>query len=112
MKEAVLELSARGGRIAAGGELFAGGPFAGGFIAGGLFASGLNAATRSCITLLAAVDYWLFACLCVCVSVFSRQRHHIQMLRSKLGETSGLHAGLVVQKVHATETTSPVDAFG
>ena len=40
---------ARGGRIAAGGGLFAGGPFAGGLIAGGLiagglFASGLNAA--------------------------------------------------------------------
>ena len=35
-----------GGRIAAGGGLFAGGPFAAGLIAGGLFASGLNAATR------------------------------------------------------------------
>ncbi len=35
---------ARGGRIAAGGGLFAGGPFAAGLIAGGLFASGLNAA--------------------------------------------------------------------
>ena len=51
VQEAVLELSARGGRIAAGGGLFAGGPFAGGpfaggLIAGGLFASGLNAATR------------------------------------------------------------------
>ena len=46
VKEAVLELSARGGRIAAGGGLFAGGPFAGGLIAGGLFASGLNAATQ------------------------------------------------------------------
>ena len=34
---------ARGGRIAAGGGLFAGGPFATGLIAGGLFASGLNA---------------------------------------------------------------------
>ena len=33
-----------GGRIAAGGGLFAGGPFAAGLIAGGLFASGLNAA--------------------------------------------------------------------
>ena len=32
------------GRIAAGGELFAGGPFAAGLIAGGLFDSGLNAA--------------------------------------------------------------------
>ena len=31
-----------GGRIAAGGGLFAGGPFAAGLIAGGLFASGLN----------------------------------------------------------------------
>ncbi len=37
---------ARGGRIAAGGGLFAGGPFAAGLIAGGLFASGLNAAPR------------------------------------------------------------------
>ena len=46
MQETVLELSARGGRIAAGGGLFAGGPFAAGLIAGGLFASGLNAATR------------------------------------------------------------------
>ncbi len=53
MQETVLELSARGGRIAAGGGLFAGGPFAGGLIAGGLsliagglFASGLNAATQ------------------------------------------------------------------
>ena len=35
---------ARGGRIAAGGGLFAGGPFAAGLIAAGLFASGLNAA--------------------------------------------------------------------
>ena len=35
-----------GGRIAAGGGLFAGGPFAAGLIAGGLFASGLNAAPR------------------------------------------------------------------
>ena len=35
-----------GGRIAAGGVLFAGGPFAAGLIAGGLFASGLNAAPR------------------------------------------------------------------
>ena len=35
---------ARGGRIAAGGGLFAGEPFAAGLIAGGLFASGLNAA--------------------------------------------------------------------
>ena len=33
-----------GGRIAAGGGLFAGGLFAAGLIAGGLFASGLNAA--------------------------------------------------------------------
>ena len=33
-----------GGRIAAGGGLFAGGPFAAGLIAVGLFASGLNAA--------------------------------------------------------------------
>ena len=40
VKEAVLELSARGGP-------FAGGPFAGGLISGGLFASGLNAATLS-----------------------------------------------------------------
>ena len=37
---------ARGGRIAAGGGLFAGGPFAAGLIAGGLFASGLNAAPQ------------------------------------------------------------------
>ena len=37
---------ARGGRIAAGGGLFAGGPFAAGLIAGGLFASGLNATPR------------------------------------------------------------------
>ena len=35
-----------GGRIAAGGGFFAGGPFAAGLIAGGLFASGLNAAPR------------------------------------------------------------------
>ena len=35
-----------GGRIAAGGGLFAGGLFAAGLIAGGLFASGLNAAPR------------------------------------------------------------------
>ena len=47
MQGTVLELSARGGRIAAGGGLFAGGPFAAGLIAGGLFASGLNAATRT-----------------------------------------------------------------
>ena len=47
MQETVLELSARGGRIAAGGGLFAGEPFAAGLIAGGLFASGLNAATRN-----------------------------------------------------------------
>ncbi len=33
-----------GGRIAAGGGLFAGGLFAAGLIAGGLFASGINAA--------------------------------------------------------------------
>ena len=33
-----------GGRIAAGGGLFAGGLFAAGLIAGGLFVSGLNAA--------------------------------------------------------------------
>ena len=33
-----------GGRIAAGGGLFADGLFAAGLIAGGLFASGLNAA--------------------------------------------------------------------
>ena len=33
-----------GGRIAAGGGLFAAGLFAAGLIAGGLFASGLNAA--------------------------------------------------------------------
>ena len=39
---------ARGGRIAAGGGLFASGPFAAGLIAGGLFASGLNAAPRQC----------------------------------------------------------------
>ena len=37
---------ARGGRIAAGVGLFAGGPFAAVLIAGGLFASGLNAAPR------------------------------------------------------------------
>ena len=37
---------ARGGRIAAGGGLFAGGPFTAWLIAGGLFASGLNAAPR------------------------------------------------------------------
>ena len=36
-----------GGRIAAGGGLFAGGLFAAGLIAGGLFASGLNAAPRN-----------------------------------------------------------------
>ena len=36
-----------GGRIDAGGGLFAGGLFAAGLIAGGLFASGLNAAPRS-----------------------------------------------------------------
>ena len=35
-----------GGRIAAGGGLFADGLFAAGLIAGGLFASGLNAAPR------------------------------------------------------------------
>ena len=45
MQETVLELSAKGGRIAAGGGRIAGGPFAAGLIAGGLFASGLNAAT-------------------------------------------------------------------
>ena len=37
---------ARGGRIAAGGGLFAGGPFAIGLIAGAPFASGLDAAHR------------------------------------------------------------------
>ena len=57
VQEAVLELSDRGGRIAAGGGRIAGGPFAAGLIAGGLFAagliagglfaSGLNAATRT-----------------------------------------------------------------
>ena len=36
-----------GGRIAAGGGLFAGGLFAAGLIAGGLFASGLNVAPRN-----------------------------------------------------------------
>ncbi len=46
MQEAVLKCY-RGGRIAAGGGLFAGGPFAAGLIAGGLFASGLNAAART-----------------------------------------------------------------
>ena len=51
MQETVLELSARGGRIAAGGGLFAGGSFAAGLIAGGLFASGLNAATHGNMTL-------------------------------------------------------------
>ena len=46
VQEAVSRImSARGGRIDAGGGLFAGGPFAAGLIAGGLFASGLNAAT-------------------------------------------------------------------
>ena len=49
VQEAVLEPSARGGRIAAGGGLFAGGSFA-----GGLFASGLNAATPLDSTLSAA----------------------------------------------------------
>ena len=42
----LVELYARGGRIAAGGGLFAGGPFA-----AGLIASGLNAATRAGVTL-------------------------------------------------------------
>ena len=56
MQETVLELSARGGRIAAGDGLFAGGPFAAGLIAGGLFASGLNAATP-CVTVGHAVSH-------------------------------------------------------
>ena len=41
-----------GGRIAAGGGLFAGGPFAAGLITGGLFASGLNAAPRIIMDLI------------------------------------------------------------
>ena len=57
MQETVLELSAWGGRIAAGSGLFAGGPFAAGLIAGGLFASGLNAATRRNITMTLANVY-------------------------------------------------------
>ena len=48
---------ASGGRIAAGGGLFAGGPFAAGLIAGGLFASGLNAAPLSVCTLHNSIHY-------------------------------------------------------
>ena len=50
---------ARGGRIAAGSGLFAGGPFAAGLIAGGLFASGLNAAPRFDPLLQALIMHWL-----------------------------------------------------
>ena len=45
-----------GGRIAAGGGLFAGGLFAAGLIAGGLFASGLNAAPPCIHILFGTID--------------------------------------------------------
>ena len=35
------------------------------------------------------MDYWLCVSVCLCVSVFSRERHNVQMLRASLSETSG-----------------------
>ena len=38
--------------------------------------------------LLSAVYYWLCVSVCLCVSVLSRERHHVQMLRASLSETN------------------------
>ena len=35
------------------------------------------------------MDYWLCVSVCLCVSVFSRERHNVQMLRASLSEKSG-----------------------
>ena len=72
VQEAVLELSARGGRIAAGGGLFAGGPFAAGLIAGGLFASGLNAATRRYMPLSGAYNQEMAAIRLILTAEYER----------------------------------------
>ena len=54
------------------------------------------------ITLVAQMDYWccvsvcLSVCLFLCVSVFSRERHNVQMLRASLSETSGNAEDLIM----------------
>ena len=35
------------------------------------------------------MDYWLCVSVCLCVSVLSRERHNVQMLRASLSEMSG-----------------------
>ena len=37
------------------------------------------------------MDYWLCVSVCLCVSVFSRERYNVQMLRASLSETSGVY---------------------
>ena len=38
------------------------------------------------------MDYWLCVSVCLHVSVFSRERYNVQMLRASLSETPGLFA--------------------
>ena len=42
-----------------------------------------------CITLVAPMDYLLCVSVSLCVSVFWRYRHNVQMLRASLSEKSG-----------------------
>ena len=64
-----------GGRIAAGGGLFAGGLFAAGLIAGGLFASGLNAAPLKNYIQCLVPLYNLTTVIAECGLQFNTVRH-------------------------------------
>ena len=49
----------------------------------------------------------LSVCLFLCVSVFSRERHNVQMLRASLSETSGIiiYAAQCVRGLRVTVCT-------
>ena len=48
------------------------------------------------------MDYWFCVSVCLHVSVFSRERYNVQMLRASLSETPGkVHARYTCNKVHA-----------
>ena len=57
------------------------------------------------------MDYWFCVSACLCVSVFSRQRHNVQMLRASLSETPGFEISITCSS-HRHSPLSRTETLG
>ena len=55
------------------------------------------------------MDYWLCVSVCLCVSVISRERHNVQMLRASLSESLVSFGDLPHSAVSSAYRTFEID---